>query len=456
MSTGPLYRQLWWHGWWHTLASTQPASPPPTNLWPRPPQIAYLTSLLELTLLDTKAKGTTAKIAIETEPSFCGLGPDHVAVGMNNQVRSSGVWQGGGSPAHTGAGSVEHAYAYRMISASVEACVLRASSCMRAYLCVHVCGCGVAWDLTHVCTTRNTGKLVAHAQARAHTLTHGPPSLFPSHKRAYEHTHTCTRTQVSFYRVAGRALGQCVNKREYMGSVSVIKLSATHAAVLMEGKVIVHPIEVSWAPCTRACVQGSGIVRVRGPCRVLAAVTQQSHPYPDPNPHLPSSILTLSLALVHGAEINAVKAWPSGGRAGVRSRSQPLAVCSCPPPPSWCCLCSCQAMSPARPEQGRASPYQAPGVGAGSDRAHAPAPPPPPQVKPGESVDENDTILPEPGKLEVLTSVMVTDRFIITGAEQGTDVSGLCQQGLAGPDTMNVFVGWGGGLRQGAVGTVCG
>jgi hypothetical protein len=34
-----------------------------------------------------------------------------------------------------------------------------------------------------------------------------------------------------------------VSRREYMGSVNVIKLSGSHAAVLTEGRVIVHPIE---------------------------------------------------------------------------------------------------------------------------------------------------------------------------------------------------------------------
>lgn len=35
-----------------------------------------------------------------------------------------------------------------------------------------------------------------------------------------------------------------VNRRDYMGSVQVIKLNSSHAAVLTEGKVIVHPIEI--------------------------------------------------------------------------------------------------------------------------------------------------------------------------------------------------------------------
>jgi len=47
-----------------------------------------------------------------------------------------------------------------------------------------------------------------------------------------------------------------VNKREYLGSVSVIKLSSTHAAVLIEDKVLVHPIEVCVCVCARVCVFG--------------------------------------------------------------------------------------------------------------------------------------------------------------------------------------------------------
>ncbi|KAF5840991.1 hypothetical protein DUNSADRAFT_14848 [Dunaliella salina] len=98
-------------------------------------KVIYLTSLQEMTLVDMSNREVSpTKIEIESEPSFCGLGPNHAAVGMNNQV----------------------------------------------------------W----------------------------------------------------FYRITGRDAGRLVNKREYLGSVSVIKLSATHAAVLIEDKVLVHPIEV--------------------------------------------------------------------------------------------------------------------------------------------------------------------------------------------------------------------
>eukprot|EP00967_Tisochrysis_lutea_P019650 scaffold22349_cov21-Tisochrysis_lutea.AAC.3 len=48
-------------------------------------QVIYLTSLQEMTLVDMSNRGVTSKIEIESEPSFCGLGPNHAAVGMNNQ-----------------------------------------------------------------------------------------------------------------------------------------------------------------------------------------------------------------------------------------------------------------------------------------------------------------------------------------------------------------------------------
>ena len=52
------------------------------------PQVIYLTSLLEMSVVDMTHKGAVSKIDIETEPSFCGLGPEHAAIGMNNQVRT--------------------------------------------------------------------------------------------------------------------------------------------------------------------------------------------------------------------------------------------------------------------------------------------------------------------------------------------------------------------------------
>lgn len=47
-----------------------------------------------------------------------------------------------------------------------------------------------------------------------------------------------------FYRLGANGEGKLVNRRDYMSSVSVIKLGTKQAAVLSEGKVIVHPIEV--------------------------------------------------------------------------------------------------------------------------------------------------------------------------------------------------------------------
>ena len=49
--------------------------------------------------------------------------------------------------------------------------------------------------------------------------------------------------QVAFYRL-GQRDGKRVGQRQYMGSVQSIKLNETHAALLMEGRVLVHPIEV--------------------------------------------------------------------------------------------------------------------------------------------------------------------------------------------------------------------
>lgn len=95
-------------------------------------RVMYLTSLLEMSVVDAARQQPPARIDIDTEPAFCGLGPDHAALGMNNQV----------------------------------------------------------W----------------------------------------------------FYRI-DRGNGQLVGQRDYMGSIEVLRLNATHAAVLLEGRVIVHPIE---------------------------------------------------------------------------------------------------------------------------------------------------------------------------------------------------------------------
>ena len=39
-----------------------------------------------MTLLDVSRRQTVARIELENEPAFCGLGPSHAAVGMNNQA----------------------------------------------------------------------------------------------------------------------------------------------------------------------------------------------------------------------------------------------------------------------------------------------------------------------------------------------------------------------------------
>ena len=48
-------------------------------------RVAYLSSLQEVSVVDV-ASNHQHNIQIETEPAFIGVGPNHVAVGMNNQV----------------------------------------------------------------------------------------------------------------------------------------------------------------------------------------------------------------------------------------------------------------------------------------------------------------------------------------------------------------------------------
>ncbi|CAH1776664.1 unnamed protein product [Owenia fusiformis] len=48
-------------------------------------RIAYLTSLLEITVQDSIAEETPLPTSIDVEPSFVGLGPYHLAIGMNNR-----------------------------------------------------------------------------------------------------------------------------------------------------------------------------------------------------------------------------------------------------------------------------------------------------------------------------------------------------------------------------------
>lgn len=49
-------------------------------------RIAYLTSLLEVTILDPIHHERPLTVAIEVEPSFLGVGPYHLAAGMNNRA----------------------------------------------------------------------------------------------------------------------------------------------------------------------------------------------------------------------------------------------------------------------------------------------------------------------------------------------------------------------------------
>ncbi len=48
--------------------------------------LAYCTSLQELAVMDVLHKGSQSRITIPTEPAFLALGPNHLAVGMNNKV----------------------------------------------------------------------------------------------------------------------------------------------------------------------------------------------------------------------------------------------------------------------------------------------------------------------------------------------------------------------------------
>jgi WD repeat-containing protein 19 len=49
-------------------------------------RLVYLTSLLEVTLQDSVQGEQPMPISIDVEPSFLGLGPFHLAVGMNNRA----------------------------------------------------------------------------------------------------------------------------------------------------------------------------------------------------------------------------------------------------------------------------------------------------------------------------------------------------------------------------------
>ncbi len=56
--------------------------------------------------------------------------------------------------------------------------------------------------------------------------------------------------QVTFYRLGARD-GEKVGQRSYIGSVQSVKLNETHVALLIDGRVVVHPIEVGRLPRAR-------------------------------------------------------------------------------------------------------------------------------------------------------------------------------------------------------------
>lgn len=129
-------------------------------------QVMYLTSMLEMTVIDTSKRGQTLRLDIETEPSFCGLGPNHAAVGMNNQV----------------------------------------------------------W----------------------------------------------------YYRL-GQRDGKLVGRRDYMGTVLSVKLNSTHAAVLLEGKVVVHPIEIKKGAGSHSADDLDMILPPQGQIQTLTSLSISKH-----------------------------------------------------------------------------------------------------------------------------------------------------------------------------------
>jgi WD repeat-containing protein 19 len=58
-------------------------------------RLAHLTSLNELAVVDLAAGGAPARLQVACEPAFCAVGPEHVAVGVNNQVLLTLLSRGG-------------------------------------------------------------------------------------------------------------------------------------------------------------------------------------------------------------------------------------------------------------------------------------------------------------------------------------------------------------------------
>lgn len=57
------------------------------------------------------------------------------------------------------------------------------------------------------------------------------------------HLATGMNNRIWFYSCTNQASCQCVNEQEYIGSVESVSLNQTHACVLIEGRVYLHPIE---------------------------------------------------------------------------------------------------------------------------------------------------------------------------------------------------------------------
>eukprot|EP00931_Biecheleriopsis_adriatica_P005604 TRINITY_DN107098_c0_g1_i1.p1 TRINITY_DN107098_c0_g1~~TRINITY_DN107098_c0_g1_i1.p1 ORF type:complete len:1382 (+),score=320.21 TRINITY_DN107098_c0_g1_i1:79-4224(+) len=57
------------------------------------------------------------------------------------------------------------------------------------------------------------------------------------------HLATGMNNRIWFYSCTDQSMAQCVNEQEYIGSVESVSLNATHACVLIEGRVYLHQIE---------------------------------------------------------------------------------------------------------------------------------------------------------------------------------------------------------------------